>query len=341
MKSVLPPSAKILLSWYASCRRHLPWRAAPGHRADPYHVWLSEIMLQQTQVATVIPYYDKFLAAYPRICDLAAAPVETVLGLWAGLGYYARGRNLHTCAQQVARLGGFPESYNGLRALPGIGPYTAAAIAAIAFGLPLMPVDGNIERVAARIFAISAPLPAARPVIAQAAGRFLDDPAARRAPGDFVQALFDLGATICTPRRPACGICPWLGACQAQAAGIAADLPVRAKKTVRPRRTGEAYVLLDTAGGVFLLRRPNKGLLGGMLVLPEAPPAPADWQYAGSIDHVFTHFSLTLNVHVARVRRLPPGIGEPAATVALPSVMRKALNRGLQGFLNTPAAKSS
>jgi A/G-specific adenine glycosylase len=289
-------------------------------------------MLQQTQVATVIPYYDKFLAAYPRISELAAAPVEEVLGLWAGLGYYARGRNLHACAQAVHRLGGFPESYEGLRMLPGIGPYTAAAIGAIAFNLPVLAVDGNIERVAARIFAITAPIPAAKPAIAKAASGLMDDPAAKAAPGDFTQALFDLGATICTPRNPACGICPWLASCRAQAEGIAASLPLRAKKPVRPSRTGEAYVLLDNTGQVWLLRRPNKGLLGGMLALPDAQPMAAKWRNAGSIQHVFTHFSLTLDVHVARVAKLPEGIGEPSATVALPSVMRKALNRALEAL---------
>jgi len=328
----LPPSAEKLLNWYASHRRHLPWRSAPGHRADPYHVWLSEIMLQQTQVATVIPYYDKFLAAYPRICDLAAAPVAEVLGLWAGLGYYARGRNLHACAQAVHRLGGFPESYEGLLALPGIGPYTAAAIGAIAFDLKMLAVDGNIERVTARLFAIAAPIPAAKPAIAKAAARLLEDPAGAAAPGDFTQALFDLGATICTPRNPACGICPWLGSCQAQAQGIAASLPMRAKKPVRPNRTGDAYALFDHAERVWLLRRPDKGLLGGMLALPDRPPMPADWRHAGNIQHVFTHFALTLTVHVARVGKLPAGIAEPAASVALPSVMRKALDLALRSL---------
>jgi A/G-specific adenine glycosylase len=286
-------------------------------------------MLQQTQVTTVIPYYAKFLAAYPSISTLAAAPVEEVLGLWAGLGYYARGRNLHACAKQVAALGGFPETLEGLRALPGIGPYTAAAIGAIAFNLIALPVDGNIERVAARIFAITDPIPAAKPAIAKAANTFLDYPAARRVPGDFAQALFDLGATICTPRNPACALCPWLGACQAQAEGIAAQLPARAKKLPRPARTGSVFLLFDAANNVFLLRRPNQGLLGGMLAFPEIPPARANWQNAGTIEHVFTHFSLTLTVKIARVKKLPPGIHEPAATVSLPSVMRKALNKGL------------
>jgi A/G-specific adenine glycosylase len=283
-------------------------------------------MLQQTQVATVIPYYAKFLDAYPSIFDLAAAPVEAVLGLWAGLGYYARGRNLHACALAVSRLGGFPETYAGLLALPGIGPYT---IGAIAFNVPLLPVDGNIERVAARIFAIPQPLPGAKPAIAKAAGLFLTDPAAQTAPGDFAQALFDLGATICTPRSPACAICPWNGSCLGLKQGIAATLPARAAKPVRPKREGAAYVLLDASDQVFLLRRPNKGLLGGMLALPETPPITADWRVAGSIEHVFTHFSLTLTVHLARAETLPEGLAAPAASAALPSVMRKAVNAAL------------
>ena len=285
-------------------------------------------MLQQTVVATVIPYYEKFLAAYPAIEQLGAAPVDEVLGMWAGLGYYARARNLHACAKAVAALGGFPRTIEGLRALPGIGPYTANAVGAIAFGLPALPVDGNIERVAARIFHIEAPLPAAKPAIAAAATQLMNDKAARAAPGDFAQALFDLGATICTPRSPACGICPWLGHCAAHAGGIAADLPRRAKKPARPRRTGIAYVLLDAADEVFLIRRPPRGLLGGMLALPEAPPVEAEWREAGAIEHVFTHFALTLSVRVAR-ETLPAGaLSAPAATAPLPSVMRKALDAG-------------
>ncbi len=286
-------------------------------------------MLQQTQVATVIPYYAKFLAAYPSIFELAAAPVEEVLGLWAGLGYYARGRNLHACAVKISRRGGFPASYHQLLELPGIGPYTAAAIGAIAFNIPLLPVDGNIERVAARIFAITEPIPAAKPIIAKAAGMFLNDPAARAAPGDFAQALFDLGATLCTPRNPACALCPWNQPCQGRKQGIAGSLPVRSAKPLRPKRQGEVYVLLDHSNQVFLVRRPDKGLLGGMLALPETPPSAADWRIAGSIAHVFTHFSLTLTVHLARTKTLPEGLAAPAATASLPSVMRKALNAAL------------
>ncbi len=290
-------------------------------------------MLQQTVVATVIPYYRKFLAAYPTVEALAAAPLDDVLGLWAGLGYYARARNLHAGAQAVAGRGGFPTDLAGLRELPGVGPYTAAAVGAIAFNLPALPVDGNIERVAARIFAITAPLPAARPAIALAAGRLLDDPAARAAPGDFAQALFDLGATICTPRAPACGICPWRGGCAAQAQGIAAALPARAAKAERPRRDGVAYVLLDARRDVLLIRRPPRGLLGGMLALPETPPAAAGWREAGSIRHIFTHFALTLAVRAARAPDLPLGaLRAPAATAPLPSVMRKALDAGLRAL---------
>lgn len=294
-------------------------------------------MLQQTVVATVAPYYAKFLAAYPTVNSLSAAPVENVLGLWAGLGYYARARNLHACARAVAGLGAFPRGIEGLRALPGIGPYTANAIGAIAFGLPVLPVDGNIERVAARIFSLSTPLPGGKKEIAAAAETFMQDKAARAAPGDFAQALFDLGATICTPQSPDCGRCPWAGHCAARAQGIAAALPVRAKKTARPHRTGTAYVLLDAQGEVLLLRRPPRGLLGGMLVLPEDPPAAARWREAGEVRHVFTHFSLALRVRAARCASLPGGsLRAPAATAPLPSVMRKALDAGRLALDDAP-----
>ena len=286
-------------------------------------------MLQQTVVATVIPYYAKFLAAYPAIENLAAASVEDVCGHWAGLGYYARARNLHRCAQAVAVLGAFPRTIEGLQDLPGIGPYTANAVGAIAFGLPVLPVDGNIERVAARVFAIATPLPGGKAEIAAAAQGFMRDRAAQAAPGDFAQALFDLGATICTPKSPDCGACPWTPHCRAHEAGIAATLPVRGKKAERPHRTGMAYVLLDAAENVFLIRRPPRGLLGGMLALPDTPPVAAAWKDAGSIDHVFTHFTLTLSVMVARRKNLPAGaLCAPAENAALPSVMRKALDAG-------------
>ena len=305
----------------------------PGEFAAPYGVWLSEIMLQQTVVATVKPYYAKFLAAYPTVQDLAAASVEEVCALWAGLGYYARARNLHKCAVAVAALGGFPKRIEELRALPGIGPYTANAVGAIAFGLKVLPVDGNVERVASRLFAIAAPLPGSKKAIAVAAARLMEDKAAQAAPGDFAQALFDLGATICTPKSPNCLICPWAGHCQAKAQGLAAVLPVKAKKPERPRRTGEAYVLLDRQNNVLLLRRPPRGLLGGMLVLPEQPPVKTRWKPAGQVEHVFTHFALTLSVHVARVKALPEGaLHAPAGAAPLPSVMRKALDAGCRAL---------
>lgn len=290
-------------------------------------------MLQQTVVATVIPYYAKFLAAYPNIADLAAAPVDEVLGMWAGLGYYARARNLHACAKIVAQLEAFPRTISELRALPGVGPYTANAIGAIAFNLPVLPVDGNIERVAARIYAIKEPIPGAKLVITKAAEQFIADPAARAAPGDFAQGLFDLGASLCAPRNPDCGACPWRRDCRAQALGIASELPLRAKKPERPHRSGDAYVLLDKAGNVLLIRRPPSGLLGGMLALPESPPAKARWREAGAIEHIFTHFSLTLRVKLAVKDQLPAGcLAEPARTVPLPSVMRKALDAGLNSL---------
>jgi len=286
-------------------------------------------MLQQTVVATVVPYFLKFLVAYPRVEDLAAAPVDEVLGMWAGLGYYARARNRHACAKMVAGMGGFPRTVEGLRALPGVGPYTAAAIGAIAFGVPVLPVDGNVERVAARVFLVREPLPAGKKAMAAAAQEFLRDVVARRAPGDFVQALFDLGATICTPKNPSCGACPWSGGCAAFARGLAGVLPARAKKPERPRRRWRAYGLMDGAENVFLEKRPDKGLLGGMMGLPDTAPVAADWRPGGEVEHVFTHFALTVEVFVARVAALPAGgLKAPAALARLPSVMRKALDAG-------------
>jgi len=297
-------------------------------------------MLQQTVVATVRPYYAKFLAAYPRIEDLAAASVEEVCGHWAGLGYYARARNLHKCAQAVAELGEFPRTIEGLRALPGIGPYTANAIGAIAFALPVLPVDGNIERVAARIFAIGTPIPAGKAEIAAAAQGLMQDKAAQAAPSDFAQALFDLGAGICAPKNPDCPACPWKAHCRAHKEGIAASLPVRAAKAIRPHRIGTAYVLLDAKSNALLIRRPPHGLLGGMLALPETPPAKAAWKAAGSIEHVFTHFTLTLNVLAARCETLPPDVlFAQADSAQLPSVMRKALDAGCRALNHMPDDK--
>ncbi|MCE2565452.1 A/G-specific adenine glycosylase [Komagataeibacter sp. FNDCF1] len=347
------PSAADLLRWYDRHRRTLPWRALPGQSADPYRVWLSEIMLQQTTVTAVIPYFDRFLAAFPDVTALARAPQDRVMTLWAGLGYYARARNLHACAQVVAGRGGrFPDTVEGLLELPGIGTYTAAAIAAIAFGRPVVPVDGNVERVTTRLFALTDPLPAARRAIARQAMTLNDDAPARARPSDFAQALFDLGAGICTPRTPACVLCPWRDACAANRQGIAATLPRRAAKAARPVRHGVHFCLTDAAGGLLLVRRPEKGLLGGMMGLPgphwrDAPWLPAEalahapaaprlrpqWQKVGQVKHVFTHFTLLVDVYAARVDTFPnslvgaEGMVHPAGdgAVALPSLMRKCV----------------
>ena len=332
------PSAAALLAWYDRHRRRLPWRALPGEATDPYRVWLSEIMLQQTTVAAVIPYYEKFLTRFPSVAALAAAEEEDVMRAWAGLGYYARARNLHACAKAVAARGGFPDTIEGLRTLPGIGPYTAAAIGAIAFGIPVIPIDGNVERVMSRLHAITDPLPASKPQIAEAAARL-----AGPRPSDLAQALFDLGATICT-RTPACAICPWREPCAARRLGIAADLPRKLAKPERPQRHGAQFWLQDSAGRVLLRRRPPEGLLGGMTELPGTPwrtdpwtdaealahaPMPATWRHAGEVTHVFTHFALHLTVHAATVADISaPGFLVPAddvAAEALPSVMMKCV----------------
>jgi A/G-specific adenine glycosylase len=333
-----------LLAWYDRHRRSLPWRAAPGQTADPYHVWLSEIMLQQTTVAATIPYFDKFLVRFPTLDVLAAAPLEDVLAAWAGLGYYARARNLHACARAVIVAGGFPQDLTGLAGLPGVGDYTAAAIGAIAFGIPTVPVDGNVERVTARLFAVTEELPRSKSLLRQFAVRLGDDPAARARPSDFAQALFDLGATVCTPVRPSCALCPWMADCAGRRAGIAEELPHRATKRVRPLRHGVHFWLTDESGNVLLRRRPRDGLLGGMTELPgtewrgtpwhadEVPPLapmPADWKHAGQVRHGFTHFELSIELFAAKVERIDaPGFARPIAGLkdeALPSVMRKCV----------------
>ncbi|GBQ63375.1 DNA glycosylase A/G-specific MutY [Ameyamaea chiangmaiensis NBRC 103196] len=354
-------AAPLLLRWYDRHRRDLPWRSRPGHQADPYHIWLSEIMLQQTTVAAVRPYYARFLDLFPTVEALAAADREVVLGAWAGLGYYARARNLHACAQAVAAQGGFPRTVAGLLALPGIGAYTANAIGAIAFGLPVLPVDGNVERIASRVLALTDPLPRGRPALHRAALRLGDADAARARPSDFAQALFDLGATLCTPRQPACAVCPWRDGCAGLAEGIAATLPRRAAKTARPARHGVTFCVIDRHGGVLLRRRPDQGLLGGMTELPGTDwrdgawsaeealqatglpkghtlPPLAAWTHAGSVGHVFSHFSLTLEIFCVRVPTIrvvsndehvcPP---DRLARAALPSVMRKALALAMGG----------
>lgn len=322
----------------------MPWRARPGEQPDPYRVWLSEIMLQQTTVAAVGPYFNRFLARFPTVDALAAANDADVMEAWAGLGYYARARNLHACAKAVAARGAFPSDLDGLRALPGIGTYTAAAVASIAFSVPVVPVDGNVERVAARVFAITDPLPGAKRQVAAAAERLGADPDAQARPPDFTQALFDLGATICTPRAPACVLCPWHDGCRARAAGTAPDLPRKAPRAERPLRHGAQFWLQDTAGQVLLRRRPPTGLLGGMLELPGAPwrpepwperdalqhaPQPAEWRLCGTAEHGFTHFQLRMGVYAATVPAITAeGLVRPVSGLdgeALPTVMRRCV----------------
>ncbi|MEM9098479.1 MAG: A/G-specific adenine glycosylase, partial [Pseudomonadota bacterium] len=272
-------TTRALLEWYDRHHRTLPWRISPADRLagavpDPYRIWLSEVMLQQTTVAAVKSYFEAFLARWPRVEDLAAASNEDVMAAWAGLGYYSRARNLHACAKKVAARGGFPTTAEELIKLPGIGPYTAAAIAAIAFDEPATVMDGNVERVMARYFAVTDPLPGSKETLRAHAARLT--PRAR--PGDYAQAVMDLGATICTPRRPACALCPCRPSCQAHADGIAETLPQKAPKKVKPIRRGAVYIA-QSASHVLTERRPEKGLLGGMLALPstdwaEAEPLP-------------------------------------------------------------------
>ncbi len=341
------PSGAELLAWYDRHRRTLPFRRSDGGRPDPYRVWLSEVMLQQTTVAAVGPRFERFLARFPDVAALAAAPEAAVMEEWAGLGYYARARNLHACAKAVTAMGGFPRTAGALRDLPGIGAYTAAAVAAIAFDEPVVPADGNVERVVARLLAEETPLPAAKPRLAAAAGGFMADAAARARPGDFAQALFDLGATICTPRTPACALCPWRGECLAQRRGIQAELPRKSPKRARPLRHGAHFLLTDAEGRVLLRRRPPRGLLGGMLELPgtewqaapwgeaealaHAPvPGPAWRRVPGVARHGFTHFELEMVLYAATLPHLEPPEGmemRPLAEAgtALPTVMRRLL----------------
>jgi A/G-specific adenine glycosylase len=341
--SAIAPAAD-LLRWYDRHRRRLPWRAEPGETPDPYRVWLSEIMLQQTTVTAVIPYYERFVSRFPTVQALAAAPLDTVLSAWAGLGYYARARNLHACAIAVAAAGGFPTDLAGLQALPGIGIYTAAAIGAIAFGIPMVPVDGNVERVVSRVFAIEEALPAAKPVLRAAAGRLGADPAAQARPSDFAQALFDLGAGVCTPAVPACAVCPWMTSCAARGMGIQASLPRKVPKKARPVRFGVHFWLTDGQGRVLLRTRPYKGLLGGMTELPgtewraepwtvqealTVAPMAAEWRGAGQVRHGFTHFELIIDVLAGQVKQIEAqGFAHPVdalADAALPSVMWKCV----------------
>ncbi|MFN3525268.1 MAG: A/G-specific adenine glycosylase [Paracoccus sp. (in: a-proteobacteria)] len=301
-----------------------------GGRTDPYPVWLSEVMLQQTTVAAVKDYFRRFTARWPTVGALAAADDADVMAEWAGLGYYARARNLLACARAVAAQGGFPDTREGLAALPGIGPYTSAAIAAIAFQQPETVVDGNVERVVARLFAVQTPLPAAKAELTALAMTLT--PTAR--PGDYAQAMMDLGATICTPRSPACGICPLMADCEARAQGIAAELPRKSPKPPKPEREGTVWIACQ-GRAIVLEHRPAKGLLGGTLAFPSAqwdgrdlpPPGPAQWRELGQVRHVFTHFSLTLRVLAGDLTGNPTR-GEliPLRQIdrdALPGLMRK------------------
>lgn len=340
-----------ILAWYDRHRRRLPWRALPGETADPYRVWLSEIMLQQTTVQAVGPYFTKFLARWPTVGDLGRASQDDVLRMWAGLGYYSRARNLHACAVAVLRDHGgvFPDTEDGLRALPGIGPYTASAIAAIAFERQCMPVDGNIERVTARLYAVEEALPKSKPAIVALAATLLGPSRA----GDSAQALMDLGATICTPKKPACALCPVNDDCAAQARGDQETFPRKAPKKSGALRRGAAFVI--TREGELLVRtRAEKGLLGGMTEVPtsdwlagqddtdalaQAPllkSATAWHRKLGTVAHVFTHFPLELVVYTACVAaqtKAPKGMRwVPIATLdgeALPNVMRKVIAHGL------------
>jgi A/G-specific adenine glycosylase len=335
-----------LLAWYDANARDLPWRVGPadhrdGARADPYRVWLSEVMLQQTTVPHATPYFLKFTSRWPTVSDLAAEEDGEVMAAWAGLGYYARARNLLACARAVAgdHGGVFPDTEAGLRGLPGLGPYTAAAVAAIAFDRPTNVVDGNVERVMARLFAVETPLPDAKPELkALAAALVRDD-----RPGDWAQALMDLGATVCRPKSPLCDRCPVATSCAGLATGAPETFPRKTAKAERPHRHGVAYVL--TRGDqVALVRRPPKGLLGGMLALPTsdwrtapfsaaeagaAAPAPADWRAVGEVEHGFTHFTLTLTL--LRAEGDAEGvIWSPRRDLdALPSVFLKAARAGL------------
>jgi A/G-specific adenine glycosylase len=351
-KKAPAPEAADLLAWYDRHARQLPWRARKGERAEPYKVWLSEIMLQQTTVKTVAPYYARFAQRWPTIAALAAASLDDVLRAWAGLGYYARARNLHACARTVVeRHGGiFPAEVDALRALPGIGDYTAAAVAAIAYDKPAVPVDGNVERVVTRLFAVADELPAAKPAVKSLATSLLPP----RRSGDFAQALMDLGATLCSPQRPACTLCPWNDCCRARAFGRQEAFPRKAPKRNGKLRRGTAFVALRADGRVLLQKRPDKGLLACMTEVPgsawthdfdvgnalrHAPRlGKVKWcKLPGTVRHIFTHFPLELAVFITRLprtTRAPSGArwvkladlpGE-----ALPNVMRKVLSHALE-----------
>lgn len=337
-----------LLAWYDANARALPWRVGPaerraGSRSDPYRVWLSEVMLQQTTVPHATPYFLRFTSRWPTVSDLAAAEDGEMMAAWAGLGYYARARNLLACARAVAeRHGGvFPDTEEALRALPGVGAYTAAAVAAIAFDRPANVVDGNVERVVSRLFVVDEPLPDAKPELKRLAGSLVADDR----PGDWAQALMDLGATVCRPKAPLCERCPVSAWCAAYRTGAPERWPKKRERAERPRRYGVAWVIV-CGEEVALVRRPAKGLLGGMLGLPTsdwrgvpwteaeavaAAPVSAAWRPAGEIEHLFTHFALTLTVMRAETDEgSPDWVWTPRSGLdALPSVFLKAARAGL------------
>jgi len=343
------PIAQRLLAWYDAHQRALPWRATQDRPANPYHVWLSEIMLQQTTVAAVKPYYEKFLLLFPTVGALATADPQEVMRAWAGLGYYSRARNLHACAQQVVRdyQGQFPDQYEGLKALPGIGDYTAAAILSIAFGKRALVMDGNVERVVSRLYRVETELPRAKGEIRG----HLDIITPDKRCGDFAQSMMDLGATLCTPRKPTCSLCPLQQDCLSAHQADVETFPRKAPKKERPRRLGQAFVVLRDDGTLLMRTRPPKGLLGGMSEVPNSAwafePAPfvaqelfpfkAAWQRCPDpVRHVFTHFELNLEIYVATIparHTAPDGMRfvalEALAQEALPSVMQKVVIAGL------------
>ncbi|MCM2476614.1 A/G-specific adenine glycosylase [Rhizobium sp. CG5] len=357
-KTVRDPNAQALLAWYDRHHRDLPWRISPGMaakgiRPNPYHIWMSEVMLQQTTVQAVKAYFAKFLTLWPTVTDLAEAPVEDVMAAWAGLGYYARARNLKKCAEAVAfeHGGVFPDTEAGLRDLPGIGDYTAAAVAAIAFNRPAAVMDGNVERVISRLYVIDAPLPGSKPLMKVRVAALT--PPDR--PGDFAQAMMDLGATICTPKRPACALCPFNGACLALKGDDPERFPVKQKKKDKPVRIGAAYVAVNGDGEILLRRRKDSGLLGGMTEVPttgwtarldgddseDGAPFAAAWQACGAISHVFTHFELRLSIYRAQItqRSGDDGWWEPVTNLdaqALPTVMKKVIAQAIPTAFQPP-----
>ncbi|EAU40055.1 A/G-specific adenine glycosylase protein [Fulvimarina pelagi HTCC2506] len=350
----LPPSSlsEEILAWYDRNARDMPWRLGPkarreGHRPDAYKIWLSEIMLQQTTVAAVKPFFARFVNRWPTVGDLANAEASEIMAEWAGLGYYSRARNLHVCAKEVVENhgGAFPRTAAALKALPGIGDYTSAAIASIAFDEAAPVVDGNIERVITRLYRISAPLPGAKPHVKEKVTGLTP----KDRPGDFAQAMMDLGATICVPRSPSCLLCPAAEQCEARSHGDQTAYPVKAAKRPVPQRTGAAFVATRSSdGAVWLRRRPASGMLGGMAEAPstawsarkdgetgaDVAPFKADWMHVGAIAHGFTHFKLTLEVYRAEIDAEPSNEGwwaarHEIADQGLPTLMRKVVDKAL------------